>query len=44
MIHAPITVLPFHFVSAIALILMTGGMGYVIGATFARLWNAVHEH
>ena len=34
---------PFEFVRAVILIVVTGGVGFVIGWVFALIWNALHR-
>lgn len=34
---------PFEFVRAVILIVVTGGVGFVIGWVFALIWNALHK-
>ncbi len=39
----PMTILPFSFSGAIALIFITFIVGYTIGIIFATIWNKTHE-
>ncbi|HLX17044.1 MAG TPA: hypothetical protein VKS24_17810 [Bradyrhizobium sp.] len=34
---------PFEIVRALILILITAGVGFVLGSAFAAIWNAVHK-
>ncbi len=34
---------PFNMITALILIVVTGAVGYVVGAAFAVLWNKVHQ-
>ena len=35
-------ILPFDIMTAVFLIVMTGGVGFVAGLAFATLWNRLH--
>ena len=34
---------PFEITRAAILLIVTSGLGFVFGSTFALIWNAVHE-
>ncbi len=38
-ISVPVTIMPFHLMSAILLVVMTFVFGYIFGYVFATLWN-----
>ena len=43
MIHLPYVVGPFDLTAACTLIVLTAAVGYVIGAVFAGIFNALHR-
>ncbi len=44
MIHLPIIIGPFDLQAAAVLIVMTFGVGYMMGWTFAYVWNRLHRN
>lgn len=38
------TIEPFELTRAVALVLFTSGVGFLMGAMFAMFWNALHRN
>lgn len=43
MLNNPFTVAPFNFGTAVLLILVTSGIGFLLGWVFANIWNRVQK-
>ncbi len=43
MISLPLVVMPFDLTAAATLVVVTAGVGYVLGYAFASIWNRVRH-
>jgi hypothetical protein len=43
MVNAPVTVLPFNFSAAVAVVVIAGLAGYFFGFFFAKIWNWLYR-
>ena len=44
MVHLAVIIGPFDFMMALELVLLTAGVGYLVGYAAAVVWNKVHKN